>query len=925
LFVERLEERWVPSVFVVNELSDTHAVNLVSGTDAGGQVSLRSAIEAADHLGGNQTIQFDPTVFATPRTITLKLNLLNLNDAGGTIAIQGPADGVTISGNHVFEVFRVAAGTTADLSGLTICQGSVSGWNTDYGGGIYNNGTLTISGSTIANNVALTPAPIELFDGFGGGIYNNASLTLVDSIISGNLSGGAGAGIDNSTSGTATLTDCTVTGNRFASDGYGIIGSGGGLCNDGSASLTDCTISGNSAVTGGGICNDGSLTVAGSRISGNATIPNLYYQGSSFGAGGGVFNRGTATLRDSIISGDTARGAGVNGVGGGIGGAYSATTTLVDCTLSNNCAGSGGGIGCIAPYCYGVYDPVALTDCTISGNQATNSGGGIFLNASDEATLVNSTISGNTAPHGGGVYLNQAAKMTATNVTIAGNSAVDGGGVYVEHTVNYVPGLSLENTIIAGNTSRAHDGDVAGPVAPNSVNDLIGDGSGIIAGIGNNASGNQIGTAAAPIDPLLAPLGDYGGPTQTMALLPASPAIDTGSNSAIPAGVTTDQRGQPRIINGTVDSGAVEYNPDETPVITSANSTTFVVGQTSSFTVRTMVPGAALCETGTLPAGLCWTTNADGTATISGTPLPGAGLATPYAVTLQATTCAGDSACQVFNLTINQAPAITSAAAATFIVGRAGSFTLTTTGFPAAALRASGALPAGLTWTDNGNGTATISGTPAPGTARAVPDRLTIQAGNGVGTVARQTLQVAIVQAPVITSAGAATFVVGRASAFAITVMPGVPAATTFSELGPLPPGVSFNPHGVLHGVSAAGTSGIYAFTISARNGLTATQRFTLTVNQPPAITSAGSATFSAGQAGTFTVSAIGFPAASLTEFGVLPAGLTWTDNGNGTASLGGTPLASITRATVYRLTIRAGNGAGSIATQLFTLTLEPT
>ena len=85
-------------------------------------------------------------------------------------------------------------------------------------------------------------------------------------------------------------------------------------------------------------------------------------------------------------------------------------------------------------------------------------------------------------------------------------------------------------------------------------NNLIGETDGSSGWVGSDLTG----TIATPLNPLLAPLGNYGGPTQTMALLPGSPAIDAGNNALIPAGVTTDQRGLPRIVNGVVDIGAFE-------------------------------------------------------------------------------------------------------------------------------------------------------------------------------------------------------------------------------------------------------------------------------------------------------------------------------------------------------------------------------
>ena len=133
------------------------------------------------------------------------------------------------------------------------------------------------------------------------------------------------------------------------------------------------------------------------------------------------------------------------------------------------------------------------------------------------------------------------------------------------------------------------------------------------------------------------------------------------------------------------------------------------------------------------------------------------------------------------------------------------------------------------------------------------------------------------------------------------------------SETGALPTGVTFVDNGdgtaTLAGTPAAGTGGTYALTITAANGVTpdATQSFTLTVDQAPAITSADSTTFTTGTAGTFTVTTTGFPTPALTETGALPTGVTFVDNGDGTATLAGTPAAGT--GGTYALTITAANG----------------
>ena len=176
---------------------------------------------------------------------------------------------------------------------------------------------------------------------------------------------------------------------------------------------------------------------------------------------------------------------------------------------------------------------VSLSNSTISGNSAAGWGGGIFCSF-DSLALANSTISGNRAAMGGGGL---------SYTSASGARAV------------------LHNSIIAGNfaAGAATADDIAGTFIDTSQSrfNLIGTGGsgGLVTGV----NGNIVGVA----DPKLAPLGDYGGPTQTMPPLAGSPAIDAGSNAMVvgPDGkpLLTDQRGYYRIFNGAVDIGAVEY------------------------------------------------------------------------------------------------------------------------------------------------------------------------------------------------------------------------------------------------------------------------------------------------------------------------------------------------------------------------------
>jgi len=222
------------------------------------------------------------------------------------------------------------------------------------------------------------------------------------------------------------------------------------------------------------------------------------------------------------------------------------------------------------------------------------------------------------------------------------------------------------------------------------------------------------------------------------------------------------------------------------------------------------------------------------------------------------------------------------------------------------------------------NGTA---GTPTTWSATSIVVPVPAGATTGnvvvtVGGVASNGVSYTVTAAPAITSANNTTFTVGTAGSFMVTTT-GTPTPT-LTETGALPSGVMFVNNGngtaTLSGTPAAGTGGTYTFTITASNGVgtPASQSFTLKVNQAPAITSSNNTTFRVGRAGSFTVTTRGTPVPTLTETGTLPNGVTFVDNGNGTATLSGTPASGSSGS--YPLTITASNGVGTPARQGFTL-----
>jgi hypothetical protein len=486
-----------------------------SGSPAGQKVTattgdLRYCIEQADaaHSATSDTIDFASALTATAHTIALDSanGPLVLNDSH-PLTINGPAARtINISGENAVEVFDIAGGTVT-INNLAITHG-----NAANGGGIFNQGILTLSNCSLDHDAASS-------SGGGGGLFNLGTAHLINCTL--NLDSAAfGGGIVTGPGKTVTLTNCNLSNDRASSDGGGIFNFGG------TVTLTNTILSNDSAF---GTTSDGD-------------------------GGGAILDAGTATLSNCTLSNDSA-----TADGGAIFVPGGATATLTNCTVSNDLAfgskpsSDGGG---------GMFDAgtVTLRGCTLNNNFAiagASLGGGILVFTGGAAKLTNCTLANNTAGFGGGIY--NLGTATVTNCTIAYNSAdstsyVGGAGGGID---NVFATLTLTNTIVAQNTATAAIGpDIAsfsGTIIAD--HDLIGadTGSGIA-----NGGGNLVGTSANPIDPRLGPLQNNGGPTQTIALLADSPAIGQADNSKAPA---TDQRGITRVTGPGefTDIGAFEF------------------------------------------------------------------------------------------------------------------------------------------------------------------------------------------------------------------------------------------------------------------------------------------------------------------------------------------------------------------------------
>ena len=266
--------------------------------------------------------------------------------------------------------------------------------------------------------------------------------------------------------------------------------------------------------------------------------------------GGGILNEGTCTMMLSVLSGNLTN-------SGGCGIYNNGTCKIISTSLSaNTCSGNGAGI-----FNNGTCSVISST---VSGNKCSGNGGGILNNGT--CNVISSTIAENDSGRGSGIY-NAGGICTVISSTLSSNV---GSGITNDSTAT----MTVQSSIVAGNEVENTDDDFSG------------------------ISGNNFLSG----DPLLLPLGDYGGPTQTMALRPGSLARGAGGASAR----TPDQRGFP--IVGTPDIGAYEAQISPIADVNMLENTvpptrTFPVGQigtlTADSTNTTLVPIENIEITGT--------------------------------------------------------------------------------------------------------------------------------------------------------------------------------------------------------------------------------------------------------------------------------------------------------------------------------------
>jgi hypothetical protein len=355
--------------------------------------------------------------------------------------------------------------------------------------------------------------------------------------------------------------------------------------------------------------------------------------------------------------------------------------------------------------------------------------------------------------------------------------------------------------------------------------------------------------------------------------------------------VTLVQTGNQYRATFTNSVGTATTTTAKLTVLAAPAITSFIAGQ------ATITAGNSTTLTAVFAGGTGSVNNSVGAVT-SGTAV----TITPAATTtytLTVTNAAGTPTTATATVTVVAAPAITSFIAGQATVTAGNSTTLT-------------AVFTGGTGSVNNGVGAVTSGTAVTITPGATtPYTLTVTNAAGTPTTAAAT--VTVVPLPAITSfvPGLTTITAGNTTTLTAVFTGGTGSVN--NGVGAVVSGTAVN-------ITPAVTT-TYTLTVTNAAGTPTTAAATVTVNTPPAFTSSSGATFTVGSNGTFPMTATGYPTPALSMVGSLPNNVTFVDNGNGTATISGTPATGT--AGNYPITITAHNGIGVDATQVFTLTVN--
>ena len=439
---------------------------------------------------------------------------------------------------------------TGAMGDLTLNNVDLKGNNANFGGAIWNEGTLTVNGGSFEGNTAATAA---------GAIYNAAGATLtVDGVTFANNSSNNVAGAINNRDGTVIITNSTFKGNSVpTSAGGAIYNASGNLSTLGTITITGSTFEGNTAGNGGAVWNgsDGKVDIADSTFKGNTALAGIgqggaitnadqmTITGGSFAnntanySGGAIYNgahaaNGQASL---TIDGTTFTGNSVkadfnttqndNIAGGAIFNDTNAKLDVKNATFTDNTSSLKGGA------IFNRDGTVTITNSTFKGNSVPKSAGGAVLNESGNTeilgtiTIKGSTFEGNTAGNGGAVWNGSNGQVDIADSTFKGNTALAGIG----------QGGAITNADQMTITGSTFEGNQAGKIGGAIFNAA----SGKLNFNGTNTFTNN--TAAGKANDI------YNAGTITV----AGGTTTLNSGLILAAGSTTSVSGGALVINGT--------------------------------------------------------------------------------------------------------------------------------------------------------------------------------------------------------------------------------------------------------------------------------------------------------------------------------------------------------------------------------------